>query len=319
LQRLVEREAIRTRFDVVLSQHAISAVTAGRLRKRLGTPVIMNFLDYLTGFMETWPRYVAPSPLIRALKQFELSLPGRYRADGVLTVSDTLADYFAGAGYPRERLLSIYYGYDAQRFPFSERTGAGEPRSPVVVMHGSFDYHHLGPIALDALRVVVASRPETRFRFVGRETPVLMRFRERARETIHGVQIDCTGFVPYEEMAAQLSDASVGIVPYEESTGAHCAFVAKIVEYLGVGLPVVSTPLRSAKRYFSDESAVHFSEFDGESFGKQILEWLTESVENRRSLGRTASDRVRRDLDWRALSKKAIDFVEKIAQQQRDT
>lgn len=316
LQRLVEHVARGTRFDLVLSQHAISAVAAGKLGRRLRIPVVMNFLDYLTGFLETWPRYLAPRSFIGALERFELSLPNRYGAEGVLTVSDTLADHFAAAGYPRERLLPIYYGYDAQRFPLSGQIGAGEPGSPVIVMHGSFDHHHLGPIALEALRVVAAARPEVKFRFAGRETPGLNRFRQRASETIHGIRIDGTGFVPYEEMAARLSDASVGIVPYEESTGTHCAFVAKIVEYLGVGLPVVSTPLKSARRYFGNEAAVRFSEFNGGSFGRQILAWLDEPLEARHRLGRAASDRVRRELDWSAISKMAVDFVEKIAQQQ---
>ena len=94
LQRMVERAAQRLKFDLVFSQHAISAVAAGRLKRKLRLPVVMNFLDYLTGFMETWPRYVAPRWFIQALERFELSLPLRHRADGVLTVSDTLADCF---------------------------------------------------------------------------------------------------------------------------------------------------------------------------------------------------------------------------------
>src|SRR5262249_2632708 len=75
LQRMAERAARQFRFDLVLSQHAISAVAAGRLKHRLHLPVVMNFLDYLTGFMETWPRYLAPRGCIRALERFELSLP----------------------------------------------------------------------------------------------------------------------------------------------------------------------------------------------------------------------------------------------------
>jgi glycosyltransferase involved in cell wall biosynthesis len=129
-------------------------------------------------------------------------------------------------------------------------------------------------------------------------------------------QIEWTGFVPYAEIARHLAGATVGIVPYEESTGTHCAFVAKIVEYLGAGLPVVSTPLNSARRYFSDEPAVRFSEFNGESFGQQILKWLDEPLERRRALGRAASERVRVELDWSTISKKAIDFIEQIQQQQ---
>src|SRR2546422_3467574 len=316
LQRMVERAARGIRFDQVLSQHAISAVAAGRLKQSMRVPVVMNFLDYLTGFMETWPPYLAPRAFIKALERFELSLPNRYRADGVMTVSDVLADYFANAGYPRERIQPIYYGYDAKLFPLSESAGSNG-KQPVVVMHGSFDHHHLGGIALEAIARVVRSRPEAKFKFVGQQTPALTKFRQRAAMAVSGLQIECTGFVPYAEIARHLSCASVGIVPYEESTGTHCAFVAKIVEYLGLGLPVVSTPLNSARRYFGNEPAVRFSEFNGESFGQQILSWLEAPLERRRTLGLAASRRVQAELDWSTISKKAIDFVERIQQQQR--
>ncbi len=319
LQRMVERVARRVRFDLVLSQHAIAAVAAGRLKPRLRLPLVMNFLDYLTGFMETWPRYLAPRGFIRSLEKFELSLPLRHRADGVLTVSDTLADYFAGAGYPRERIRPIYYGYDSKLFRPAEPVEGESDRSPIVVMHGSFDHHHLGPIAARAVACVAEKRPETKFRFVGKQAPALTKFCRKVGAAIPRAQIECAGFVPYAEIARRLENATVGIVPYEESTGTHCAFVAKTVEYLGVGLPVVSTPLNSARRYFGNERAVRFSEFDGESFGRQILTWLDEPAERRRSLGRAASERVLAELDWGAISKKAIDFIERIHQQQGRT
>ena len=318
LQRMVESAARQVRFDLVLSQHAISAVAAGRLKNRLSLPVVMNFLDYLTGFMETWPRYVAPRGLIRALERFELSLPLRHQADGVLTVSDTLSDYFAQAGYPRERILPIYYGYDAKLFRPAEPVGGTESgESCVVVMHGSFDQHHLGGIATGALACVSERKPGVRFKFVGQLTPALSRFRQKMAAAVPQPQIECTGFVPYAEIARHLANATVGIVPYEESTGTHCAFVAKIVEYLGAGLPVVSTPLNSARRYFGNEPAVRFSEFNGQSFGQQILSWLDAPLEQRRKLGLAASRRVEAELDWGTISKNAIDFVERIQQQQR--
>ena len=109
LERMVRRAAQRETFDLVFSQHAIAAVAAGRLKQRLGVAVVTNFLDYLTGFMETWPAFLAPPPALRVLKNFELSIPKRYGVDGVLTVSDTLADFFVEAGlstgtYPTDLL-----------------------------------------------------------------------------------------------------------------------------------------------------------------------------------------------------------------------
>ena len=313
LQRMVSAAAATLEFDVLLSQHTISAVAAGRLRRKLGLPVVMNFLDYLSGFMETWPSYVMPKPVLRRLMNFEMSLPSRYHADGVMTVSDTLADYFAEAGYPRTRLCPIYYGYDAELFqPPENRETLQNEKSPVVVMHGSFDQHHLGPIARDAIRLVNQRRPEVIFRFVGQHTPALAKFVQDMRQRSPPPRIECTGFVPYAEVARHLAGAAVGMVPYEESRGVHCAFVAKIVEYVGMGLPVVSTPLDSARRYFGGEPLVRFSEFAGASFGARILAWLDEPPGKRRALAPPAIQRVRTELNWRAISHKAIDFVEKI-------
>ncbi|MGD0745828.1 MAG: glycosyltransferase, partial [Verrucomicrobiota bacterium] len=151
LQRMVAVAARETKFDLVLSQHAISAVAAGKLKKKLGVPVVMNFPDLLTGFMETWPGYLAPRPLVHALMRYEMSLPARYGADGVCAISDELADRLAARGYPRERICPIYYGYDARAFPLrAQLPPPGQP--PVVVMHGSFDAHHLGQIAFDAVK-----------------------------------------------------------------------------------------------------------------------------------------------------------------------
>jgi glycosyltransferase involved in cell wall biosynthesis len=311
LQRLVARAAPAARFDLVLSQHAISAVAAGRLKGPLRVPVVMNFPDLLTGFMETWPAYIAPRPFVEALKRYEISMPARYGVDGVLAISDTLADYFAGRGYPREKILPIYYGFAAEHFPFCPREIARD-RPPVVVMHGSLDFHHLGDIAFEAIRHVTRSRPGTVFRFVGQRTAALEKFLARAREGIPGFHPEATGFVPYAEVAQHLADASVGIVPYEESAGTHCAFVAKVVEYVASGLPTVCTPLQSIRSYFQDDPMIRFAAFDGVDFGKKIIEWLEVPVPTWQIQAARSAARVQAELDWQPLCRRAVDFVEDI-------
>jgi glycosyltransferase involved in cell wall biosynthesis len=309
LERMVAEAAGRIQFNLVVSQHAISAVTAGKLKRRLNLPVVLNFPDLLTGFMETWPGWLAPRPIVRALMRYEISLPTRYGVDGVMTVSDTLADLFAESGFPREKILPIYYGYDARKFPFRAQPSPKHP--PVIVMHGSFDAHHLGQIAFDAIQYVTRQRPGVVFRFIGKKTAGLEAFLNRARKQIPGFKFESTGFVPYAEVARNLADASVGIVPYEESAGTHCAFVAKVVEYVASGLPAVSTPLKSIQRYFQNDPMVRFSKFDGEDFGRQIIARLDESPEAWRAHAAQSAERVRIELDWRPLCRKAVDFAER--------
>ena len=295
------------KFDLLFAQHTISAVAAGRLRAQLRVPVILNFLDYLTGFMETWPSIFTQTGLVPALNRFEMSLPRRYDVEGVLTVSQPLADRFVATGYPQVRVLAIQYGYDQALF--TPATVVAET-PPIVVMHGSFDQHHLGQIARIAIGVVARQRPDVTFRFIGRETKGLKRFAADVRASVANAQIELTGFVPYTEIAGKLREASVGLVPYEESQGTHCAFVAKAVEYLGCGLTVVSTPLENLQTYFRNEPAIKFSEFNGESFGGKILEWLQVSASERRRLGGLASARVAVALDWKVVAQNAADFLE---------
>lgn len=311
LEKMVAEAAADTPFNLILSQHAISAVAAGKLKAKLKVPVMMNFPDLLTGFMETWPAWVAPRPLIHALERFEISMPVRYGVDGVLAVSDTLADFFSERGFPSDRICPIYYGYDADKFSFVART-ADKNRSPVIVMHGSFDAHHLGNIALGAIRFVARKKPDAIFRFVGRETASLQAFLRRAKREISGFKFETTGFVPYDDVAKHLADASVGMVPYEESAGTHCAFVAKVVEYVASGLPSVCTPLKSIQRYFRNEPMIRFSEFDGEDFGRKIVSWLDESPLNWQIEACNSAARVQAELDWQPLCRIAVNFIEEI-------
>jgi glycosyltransferase involved in cell wall biosynthesis len=249
---------------------------------------------------------------VRALTRYEMSLPRRFHADGLLTVSRVLADRFEETGFPRTRIRPINYGYDATLFRLSREIRLAPDSKPVVAMHGSFDEHHLGPIALEALKRVNAVRPDVEFRFIGAKTPALARFSSRLRAACPGVRLTLTGFVSYTEVASQLVDATVGIVPYEESRGTHCAFVAKLVESLAVGLPVVSTPLEAMQRHFRNEPAVKFSGFDGGSFAAAILAWLDSPAAERERLGRAAGERVRRELDWPFITANAAVFVEEI-------
>ncbi len=316
LEGMVASAARTVKFDLLFSQHAISAVAAGKLRKKLEVPVLMNFPDLLTGFMETWPSYIAPKPVVRALMRYEISLPVRYGVEGVCAISDEFVDRLAARGFSRGKICPIYYGYDARAFPLREQPpSAVQP--PVVVMHGSFDAHHLGQIAFEAVKTVVAKRPETIFRFVGRRTAGLEKFLQRAQAIPH-LKYEATGFTPYAEVARQLAGANVGIVPYEESAGTHCAFVAKIVEYVATGLPTVCTPLKSVQGYFKNDPLVKFSEFNGADFGAKILAWLEAPAETWQPFAAKSAGRVRAELDWQPLCRKAVDFAEKTCRPVKD-
>ena len=306
LRRLVRRTARDISFDAILSQHAISAVAAGKLKADLGVPMVMNFLDFLTGFMESWPAWAMPRFVLRRLMAYELSLPKRHDADAVLTVSDELSRRFAETGYDPDQLQTIHYGYDAELFQLLTAH-----RSPLTVaMHGSFDTHHLGPIAVRTITDIALAKPETHFLFIGRETDAVKKLAKRVLAAAPSAKLECTGFVPYGEVAGRLGQATVGIIPYESSSGTHCAFVAKLVEYAALGLPVVSTPLAGVKSFFGDEPSVRFSAFDGGQFANDVIDLLDNPPP--RAESERLARRVAAELDWPVICAKAVDRLEAI-------
>ncbi|MEP6662068.1 MAG: glycosyltransferase family 4 protein [Verrucomicrobiota bacterium] len=308
LERLVQDVSRSVKFDVLLAQHAISCVAAGKLRQQLNCAVAMNFLDYLTGYFDSWPKFLAPPPLVKFLKHFELSLPIKYNAEGIFTISDELSDLFIEAGYPTERILAVYYGYDGKLFQPTFQTS----KTPLVVMHGSLDFHHINELGARAMMKIYAARPDTRFRFVGHRTDALLKVLEMVKGKIPDNAIETTGFIPYGEVAQRISDATVGIVPYITSTGAHSTMVAKTVEYAAMGIPMVITPLRGTMRYWGDNPIVRFSEMNADSFAEKVLSWFDVPVEQRHAYGRAASEKVQCELDWQPFSQRVVERLEKI-------
>lgn len=319
LARMVQRTSVEgAPFDGLVSQHTIASVAGGLLRRRLGWPVVMNFLDFLTGFVAAWPAFSFPRLFLGPLNRFEMSLPVRAGAHGVLTVSEPLARRLVQAGYPAERTCPIQYGYDARAFALRDSDFARRRQgAPVVVMHGSFDQHHLGPIALKTLVRVHAARPEVRFRLVGRLTPALQRFCAQARRRGLAAVVEHRPFVPYDQVAEALRDCAVGLVPYEGTPGTHCAFVAKAVEYLGLGLPVASTRLEAIAAWFREEPLIRFTDFSGEALAAAVIAWLQEPADRLESWGRQAARRTAQQLDWPIVASRAADFVETVLGDQR--
>ncbi|HVU08339.1 MAG TPA: glycosyltransferase family 4 protein [Verrucomicrobiae bacterium] len=311
LKRLVRQVAQQNKLNVLLAQHAISCAAAGSLRRELNCAVAMNFLDYLTGYFDSWPKYLAPPPLVKRLKHFELSLPVKYHAEGIFTISDELSDLFQQAGYPAEKILPIYYGYDGKLFQPTFQTSP----TPLVVMHGSLDHHHINEFGARALIQIYQKRPETKFRFVGKKTDALRRTLEMLKSQIPDSAIECTDFVPYAEVAKKIHDATVGIVPYATSTGAQCTMVAKTVEYAAMGVPMVCTPLRGTMRYWRNNPIIRFSEMNPESFAEKVLSWFAEPLENRHAWGRAASAKVFAELDWQPFSHRVVERLEEIHRQ----
>ncbi len=314
-QMMRDRMQSGLEYDVIWGQHSISCVAAGRMRRKTSpdrTRIVMNYLDLLTGFMENWPRYLAPRLLLNQLTRFELRTPIKYGADLVFTVSEELINRFEEVGVQRESLYPFYFGIDTKLFSRAQWNPPGNSgEQPEIVMHGSFDHHHLGPLALEATRLVLQKNPRVKFRFIGKATKAWLSFIKSLRESGADVsRVIHQDFIPYEKLPETLSKCHVGWVPYEPSSGTHSAFIAKLVEYVALGMPSVCGKLSGVSKYFGNEPLVQFTEFDPKALADGLLLALNTPIEVSRKHSEELRSKVLRDLDWRALCNRALDFLE---------
>lgn len=310
LQRSLNRWLQEHPSSGVFAQHSIAGLAAVLGARPAQGPVVLNYLDQLTGFLEGWtPRFLW-GPLAGALQRFECGLSRHATIAGVLAVSDPLLGRIQAASGGSVPAKSLCFGMDSHRFEY-RASPLGSP--PVVVMHGSMDRHHLGPILQGAMRQIARAYPETLFRFIGRGTPTLEATLNQARRD--GVAVEHRVFCPYERIGAEIRKATVGMIPYEDTAGGRCAFVAKAVEYAAVGLPFVSTRLDGIAHYFDDEPSARFTDFSAQAFAEGTLAQLETRLSGALDgpAARLAA-KIHRDLSWDAVARRAVDFYESLRQ-----
>jgi len=92
----------------------------------------------------------------------------------------------------------------------------------------------------DLLEAVIDRLPEAEFRLMGRVYPGVGARMERlaARPNVRML-----GVLAHEDLPAELAAADVGIIPFRINDLTLATDPIKLYEYLGAGLPVVSTPM----------------------------------------------------------------------------
>jgi glycosyltransferase involved in cell wall biosynthesis len=78
-------------------------------------------------------------------------------------------------------------------------------------------------------------------------------------------------FVPYHEIPRYIAASNVGMIPYKPNYNLNCVLTLKLLEYLSMGNPVVSTNLESISDIFSAYPFVRISK-DTNEFSNNLLE-----------------------------------------------
>ncbi len=222
-------------------QNTLAGLIAGSVLR--GSKVFLDYDDYESGinrFNTSFERWV--------IRLFENRSP-RY-VHGVTTHTTFLHRRLLQNGVPETRLLRLPSGFDPEwgratgPIPSTSWRGYGFPRwadgdLPVLYVGTIAFTSHALEILFEAIPRVLSREKRAFFVFVGGGADL-----EQAREQVRAMGIDSRvcfmGRVPHGQVPRILRDALVSVDPVRDTPVDRARWPLKIVESLGMGVPVVT-------------------------------------------------------------------------------
>lgn len=194
------------------------------------------------------------------------------QADGLLAVSDAMADDVAALGVSKHRIRVHHTGVDQSRFQPIERDGAKQAlgvTGPLVVSLGALIPRKGHGVVIDA----VARLPGVTLMIVG-EGPERAALAARAERAGIADRVRLVGAIPHAELPPLLGAADVMALA-SASEGLANAWV----ESLACGTPVVITPAGGAGDVVTSRVAGRIALADPGEFAAAILDVLDQAAD----------------------------------------
>ncbi|MEM7321527.1 MAG: glycosyltransferase family 4 protein [Actinomycetota bacterium] len=224
-----------------------------------------------------------------------------YRAaDAVIVTNESYRERAIGrGGMADEDVFTVRNSPDLDLFaprPPVPELKAGY--SHMVLFVGTMGHQDGVHILLDAADHVrnTAGRDDVLFVMVG-TGDAWDRLQEQHRKLDLGDGVRFTGFISDDDMLDYMATADVGAAPDVESPLNNISTMIKTMDYMAMGLPVVSFDLTES-RVSAGDAARYAPEHSGESFGETILA-LIDDPELRHRMGEIGQERIAGPLSWK--------------------
>jgi glycosyltransferase involved in cell wall biosynthesis len=241
--------------------------------KLFGARVILDLHDPMPELMMTIFNLRWKSFSVRLLKFLEkCSLAF---ADKALTVNLACKRIFSERSCAPGKIHVVMNSPDEDIFqlsPVPENHAVSRDISkPFVIMyHGSL-VKRLGlDLAVTALGKVRSRIPRTELRIYGRTTPYLQQVMEQARKEGLSDCIRHMGGKTLEQIAREIDECDVGVIPNRKSLFTEIATPTRIFEYLSRGRPVIGPRAVGVEDYFSDKDILLFEPGNADELAEKI-------------------------------------------------
>jgi glycosyltransferase involved in cell wall biosynthesis len=284
-------------------------VLAGLPAKLRGIPVLLDIHDMTSALFDA--KFGKANRLLRDLVALTETLSYR-AADAVVTVHDGYAERIA-ARAKRPVVAIVNVPDDEQWLKEGEQRSRSpaHPAPPLVVgHHGTIVERYGADIAVRAVLELREQGIDVRLRILGDGdfAPDLDRLIATG-DRDGGILFERRVFRPEEvlEFARQID---IGIAPYRISPFTDEALPVKILEYLTLGVPVISTSLTCLRRYLGPDAVYYLPEPTVECVKQAILNLMAPDQREKQSV---AGLRAARRLAWPGQRKRLLAWLDEVA------
>lgn len=282
------RLSFRRRYDVVQIHNPPDfLVLAAAVPLLFGARALLDVHDLSSDmFMMRFGRRPGARLVDRVLRVVE-RMAAR-ASSAVITVHEPYRRELASRGIPREKVTVVMNSLDEHLLPVVSSYGPTDVFR--VVYHGTVTPHYGVGLIVDAAARVRSRIDGLRVEIYG-TGDAIPDLRVRAHELgIEDALVFSEGYLPQAEVLQAVQGASVGVVPNLPSRLNRFALSTKLLEYVALGIPVVSADLPTIREHFSDDEVRFFRAGDASALA-EVLETVARDPDGARQRAEAARRR----------------------------
>jgi glycosyltransferase involved in cell wall biosynthesis len=285
--------------------HSLDFVAWGaRLRRRLGRPVIFDCREDYDGYVRQ--RRGIPNvlrPLLSRVVRRQLRLAASY-CDAIIVADQGTAKLFS----PRARPAVVLHNFP--RLDLFPKTELPRDRRYDLVYHGTLPKYHLEAcLAIDD--ALMKRGYHLQWRLIGLIPEADWLTVELVRRGVRD-RFSISGLVPHEQIAHEVIQAKIGIIPLPRLPKFEHNIPQKLFEFMALQLPVVLSDLPPSRPFVGDGGcALSVPPDDYRAYADAIIR-LIEDPGLRQRMGAEGRKRVEQVNNWEHESRKLVDLYREL-------
>ncbi len=281
-------------------------VFATLVPKLLGARVILDIHDIVPEFYASKFGVGERSVVYQLLRLVEKASAAY--ADHVIISNDLWHAKLTRRSVPPRKCTTIINYPDPAIF-YRRPRAAAENNDFIMCYPGTLNWHQGVDVAIRAMVLLRKKAPSLKLLIIG-DGPDREKLKDLVREFHLEDRVTITGLVPIEEIARNMANIDLGVVPKRTDSFGNEAFSTKILEFMAMGVPVIASNTRIDQHYFREGLVRFFESENTEDLAANVLDLVQNSAKC--ATLRERGDEFVRQNNWDVRKHEYLELVDKL-------